>query len=178
MNRLLKIIIGVWVFVLAGCSKEEDFLIDQRESFESYLSRQEGGYTVEGGVYRYVVNADREGYANDPVIEYGDSVTFNFAAYTFGSPLGTLYYTNVQEWLSAGSTNLNTAYWDMTPSRVRLGYTPLLKGVESGLVGNRMNDSLLLFVTSDLAYGSVSVGAIGPDEPTVWSVKINNVVKQ
>ena len=177
MNYLLKIIIGIWVFVLVGCNKEEDFLIDQRDSFESYLSRQEGEYTVEGGVYRYVVNADREGYESDLVIEYGDSVTFNFAAYTFGSPLGTMFYTNVQEWLPSGSETLNTAYWDMTPRRIRLGYTPLLKGFESGLVGNRMNDSLLLFVTSDLAYGSVNMGALGPDEPTVWSVKINNVVK-
>ena len=178
MNRLLKIIVGIGVFVLAGCSKEEDFLIDQRDSFESYLSRQEGGYTVEGGVYRYVANADREGYADDPVIEYGDSVTFNFAAYTFGSPLGTLFYTNVEGWLPSNSETLNTSYWDMTPRHIRLGDTPLLKGVESGLVGNRMNDSLLLFITSDLAYGGVSVGAVGPDEPTVWSVKINNVVKQ
>ena len=58
-------------------------------------------YTTPNGVYRYVANADREGYDREVPVEYGDSVSFDFAAYLFSSSIGALYYTNVKEWIPA-----------------------------------------------------------------------------
>ena len=42
---------------------------------------------------------------------------------------------------------------------------------------SRQNDSLLLFMTSDLVYGTENMGVVSPDQPVVWAVKIKKVVK-
>lgn len=173
--RIFKILILTVFFW--GCKKDDTFLIDQRTSFENYLTKQNLSYTVSGGVFRHVTNADREGYDQSALVEYGDSVTFDFAAYLYGSPLGNLYFTNVKEWLPSSASSLNTEYWPFVPQRILLGRTQLIKGLTYGLVGSHESDSLLLFMTSDLCYGSHNVGVVQPDAPTVWSVKINKVVK-
>ena len=65
---------------------------------------------------------------------------------------------------------LNTEYWSFEPQRVVLGATPMIRGLTYGLQGARESDSLQLFVTSDLAYGSGNTGEscatkIHPPEP-------------
>ena len=123
-------------------------------------------YTTPNGVYRYVANADREGYDREVPVEYGDSVSFDFAAYLFSSSIGALYYTNVKEWIPAKDLEV-----------LNLGSASLVKGLEYGLVNSRQNDSLLLFMTSDLVYGTENMGVVSPDQPVVWAVKIKKVVK-
>ena len=129
-------------------------------------------YTTPNGVYRYVANADREGYDREVPVEYGDSVSFDFAAYLFSSSIGALYYTNVKEWIPAKDLEvLNPEYWDFSTRRIKLGSASLVKGLEYGLVNSRQNDSLLLFMTSDLVYGTENMGVVNPDQPVVWAVK-------
>ena len=72
---------------------------------------------------------------------------------------------------------LNPEYWDFSTRRIKLGSVSLVKGLEYGLVNSRQNDSLLLFMTSDLVYGTENMGVVSPDQPVVWAVKIKKVVK-
>ena len=177
MNRWVIAALGVALW-LGGCKADDDVVSRQNTSFESYLKGANAPYAMRGGVYQYVANSGRSSYATDKAVTYGDSVIFNFAAYTFGSPLGTLFYTNVLGWLSSRDAALDVSYWDMTPRRIRYGVTPLMKGLSNGLAGSRENDSLMLFINSDLAYGDKGLGTVDPDQATVWVVKINKVVKQ
>ena len=73
-----------------GCKDDETYLDKQRTSFESYLSRMDFSYTTPNGVYRYVANADREGYDREVPVEYGESVSVDFAAYVVSSAGGAL----------------------------------------------------------------------------------------
>ena len=176
MKRILYILVLAAAF--GGCKDDETYLDKQRTSFESYLSRTDFSYTTPNGVYRYVANADREGYDREVPVEYGDSVSFDFAAYLFSSSIGALYYTNVKEWIPAKDLEvLNPEYWDFSTRRIKLGSASLVKGLEYGLVNSRQNDSLLLFMTSDLVYGTENMGVVNPDQPVVWAVKIKKVVK-
>ncbi len=96
----------------------------------------------------------------------------------FSSSIGALYYTNVKEWIPAKDLEvLNPEYWDFSTRRIKLGSASLVKGLEYGLVNSRQNDSLLLFMTSDLVYGTENMGVVNPDQPVVWAVKIKKVVK-
>ena len=166
------------VLLLGACKADDDVVTQQTNSFVSYLEGAKLPYAVRGGVYQCVANAERAGYATDKSVSYGDSVVFNFAAYTFGAPLGTLFFTNVKEWLPASYKTLDPTYWNMTPRRIRYGVTPLMRGLANGFSGSRENDSLVLFINSELAYGAQGMGVIEPDKATVWVVKISKVVKQ
>ena len=63
------------------------------------------------------------------------------------------------------------------PQRVVLGATPMIRGLTYGLQGARESDSLQLFVTSDLAYGSGNTGVVDGDQATRWFVYIEKVIK-
>ena len=86
------------------------------------------------------------------------------------------YYTNIRS-LVEGDTVLNTEYWSFEPQRVVLGATPMIRGLTYGLQGARESDSLQLFVTSDLAYGSGNTGVVDGDQATRWFVYIEKVIK-
>ena len=84
----------------------------------------------------------------------------------------------MKEWIPAKDLEvLNPEYWDFSTRRIKLGSASLVKGLEYGLVNSRQNDSLLLFMTSDLVYGTENMGVVNPDQPVVWAVKIKKVVK-
>ena len=177
MKKLWGICLAAWVG--ASCQPKDDHIVSQRTSIENYLNGANLPYVVQSGVYRYTANADRDGYEGETIVEPGDSVTLDFAPYSLGRPLGTLYYTNVREIMEANNRDgvLDPRFWDFSPKSVRVGHGGLLPSVEAGMVGCRQNDSTFLFVTSDLSYGSDRVGLIEPDSPVVWYLKINKVVK-
>ena len=162
-----------------ACAKEDDAVTSQRSAIESFLDSRGWEYAEASGVYRYTINADRPEYESEPQIAYGDSVVFDFAAYLFSGSVSATevpYYTNIRS-LVEGDTVLNTEYWSFEPQRVVLGATPMIRGLTYGLQGARESDSLQLFVTSDLAYGSGNTGVVDGDQATRWFVYIEKVIK-
>lgn len=164
------------LFLAAGCSDADTTESDQRAAFEKYLSGLGIPYTEQNGAFRYVVNADREGYEEAAEAAWGDSVKFGFALMEFQSRPSELIFTNIES-LVAGDTVLNPQYWSFAPLGVKLGSTPLMEGLSYALQGGRQGDSVVVLLTSEAAFGDKPVGIVPADTPVVWSVIINEVVK-
>lgn len=154
LKRFTQIVLISAGSLALACAKEDDAVTSQRSAIESFL--------------------DSRGW------EYAEaSVVFDFAAYLFSGSVSATevpYYTNIRS-LVEGDTVLNTEYWSFEPQRVVLGATPMIRGLTYGLQGARESDSLQLFVTSDLAYGSGNTGVVDGDQATRWFVYIEKVIK-
>ena len=176
LKNILSIVIPV--VLLSGCSAADSNAVDtQRTNIVNYLENNNFDYQLQAGVYKYTTNSDRDGYENAVAVNWGDSVAFMFAIYNFSSSIGELYFTNMEQLLS-GDTILNKEYWSFNPKKIKLGNGEILSSVESGLVGSREGDSVLLFLTSNIAYGKKNNGLIPANTSVVWTVKIDEVKKQ
>ena len=164
--------------LLASCGSDSNIVPDQRSAIENYIENRYPDYIVQNGVYKCVTNLDRSGYDAATAAASGDSIWFHFAAYTFGSsPSSSPYFTDIAEILE-GDTVLNPKYWPNGPQAVKIGATPLIKGLTAGLPDCRTGDSVLLFITSDLGYDDKSVGVVEQNTALMYFLKIENVKKQ
>ena len=184
--------------LLVGCS-EEDTLLSERDKIEKYLTSSRGMIAEEalGSVieeepafystfgryaYRHIVNyydADRE---LKPTLDWGDRAEIRFNAYVFSGNEPTvtsgLYLSNVQEVIDeAGKKSGNTLAWSNEPLVVELGTTKLLRGVEMVLAGCHEADSVQVYMTSGLAYGTGEFGIVPKNSMVAWYMKIEKVTK-
>ncbi len=163
--------------VVAGCGPDMEIVPDQQDKILSYLDGKSLEYENIDGVYRYIANPERGGRALAPVVSEGDSVNFLFAAYTFVNAPQDLFYTNF-DFIIEKDTVLNPLFWPEVPQRVKVGATRLLEGITRGLPGVCEGDSVQLFLTSDLAYGSKMVGSVPKDCAVVYYINVISVKKQ
>lgn len=160
-----------------GCGKDTNIVPDQRTAIIKYLESQKFEYTTQGGVYKYIANIDREGRDKAKEAIVGDSLSFRFEAYTFTSAPGTIFYTNKVA-VAAGMTGLNTTYWSFEPTKVKVGQSEgIIKGIANALPYCREGDSVLLYITSDLAYGDKFVSLIEKNTALQYIVNIENIKK-
>lgn len=177
MRKSVKWILFVWILAASGCGKEPPNLIsDQQDAFVSHLATTD--YTLRDGVYVVVANADRAGRDSQPVIQSGGTASFDYAAFRFrrsGAQDSIPAFTNRWEWVPR--TMLTRGWAEEiirmgSPKAVTIGQTSLIAGVERGLPGCRVGDSVRLFITSDLAFGSSAVGTIDANTPLIYVLKI------
>ncbi len=161
-----------------GCGTDRDIVPDQRTAIENYLnSKQITDYTIQDGVYRFVPNDDRETYDTDPAAAPGDSVYFMFEEYVFtSSGPGQLCYTNKSAIIGA-DTVINPQFWPLDPLGVRVGSTGLIAGLTRGLPGCRQGDSVVMLITSDLAYGDHPMGVVQRNKTIMMMLNILEVKK-
>lgn len=162
--------------LFCACGKDLDTLPKQQEAITRYLTGNNFDYTLQDGVYKRTPNKDRTNYPNEPIVNVGDSVTFNFEAYTFTTSPGTLFYTN-KPYLIEAMSNLNSQYWPKSPIKVKAGATEMVEGVARGLIQCRQGDSVQLFITSDLAFHDKAMGTIEPNMAIMYVLNIENVKK-
>ncbi len=157
---------------MAACGgEEEELLTKQQEAIEKYLDSKGLEYTIEGGAYKVIVAAG----ATDGVrAQRGDSLTFNYAAYVFTNSPNGLYATSWAH-LVEGQKDLNTEYWDFSPARIKLGESPIIKGVENALENCCVGDSLQIFMPSELGYGAEEMGSVTKNTALMFIVKIENI---
>ncbi len=187
--------------LLWSCSDEDyDTLEDQRDDIVTFLTTkhsptliaeedvaesldyQPAFYTVSGStVYRYIddyYNTDREEWR---VVQEGDAIYITFWCYDFSTTTSapsssTLLYTNdplyEDAYIEAG---LNVEYWDFSPKRIVLGSGEILKSIETALVGCREGDSIELYMTYNMAYGSGWVGLSSLEEPFAFFCTIDSI---
>lgn len=178
---------------MTACGVQEDAVPGQISTIERYLRSQgvypyeewlEDGtgaiqhyYTVQEGVYKYVVNGEREGRPGESQqCERGDSVVFRFAAYVFTGSQNALFYTNIAG--LAEGTGLNTDYWSFEPRRIKIGTTPVIKGLENALPYCCKGDSVALFITSDLGFDDNNIGTVPINSALLFALNIDDVIKQ
>lgn len=159
-----------------GCSEAENKAVDQRSAIQKYLETTELPFAqIQTGVYKQTVESDPELAESAPIVA-GDSVKYWFAIYDFTSKPGGLYYTNVEA-LIPPESGLNTQYWSFELQRIKVGKSSLLGSVQDGMIGSRAGDSVLLFLTSEKAYGDTEVGVVPPNSAILFALKINEVSK-
>ncbi len=188
------------LLLLVGCSDVDlDLLEDQQEDIVSFLTSshsptliaesdlaesleyQPAFYTTTGTtVYRYIAdwyNADRDAQRE---VVMGDTLYITFWCYDFSSystPSSSyLLYTNdplyEDAYIEAG---LNVEYWDFSPKEIVLGSGDILKSIETALIGCREGDSVELYLTYNMAYGSEWIGLSSLEESIAFFCTIDSI---
>lgn len=179
MSRILGLIILFGAVIWFGsCGSDEMVLPDQWEDIEDYLSDNDMSYTEIDGVYRHIGNADREDYETSEVIAKGDSVSYFYESYTFDDGPSELIWSNKDYIIAAVDTlGGNTELWSNEAVNIKLGTTSLLAGVTKGLEDCRQGDSVVLIMSSDLAYQDKLMGVVDPNTPIMYILNIQTVKK-
>lgn len=136
-------------------TKEEELSL-----LNEYLtSLQSKGYNIDTtsqGLYYVVMDKGEGAFANT-----GDTLTVGYAGYYVN---GALFGTTMNE---AGTEDLK---WTFI-----LGKPEMIKGWDQGMKLMKKNSRVQLIAPSDLAYGSVGNGTIGPYKTLVFVVKMYDI---
>jgi FKBP-type peptidyl-prolyl cis-trans isomerase len=152
--------------IITSCdnSLETDKRYEEEKSIESYINSQKWIYTKGNGVY-HVVRLQSYGYE----VNYGDTILFWYKGYTVKSPV-LVFDTNIKS--VAIEASLDTVVRKFEPARAVVGSTPLLKGLNYGLLLCRESQKATLLFPSNLGYGDNYVGPISPWSPLAFDVEI------
>ncbi len=154
-----------------ACGKPDYNIDGQNQRIESYLRSQNAEYVNNSGAYRYTYHSGE----GTEMLAPGDSVYFYFSGYLFtGAPRG-LFATNIEA--DAESAGFDKTYMDFSPRRVVLGGGELISGLELGLAGSKQGDSLMVLMSSDLAYGDRETGIVKPGSSVAFKVVIDRIIK-
>ena len=172
-----------------GTSDEDTIIPDQREAITQFLDNNELEYEEVNSVFRHFPSP-RTSNPDAPVVKQGDEVGIYFELYnaTYTKQNGSLapvpttaLYSNkkfIQDTLR--KLNLNTEYWPSCeePLNAKVGSGELITGLNRGLVGCRKGDSVLLFITSNLAFGEKPTSIIPANTAILYIVNIQTVNNQ
>lgn len=163
-GRVVGFFVAVVAMFVTSCIVVDEFEPKQRTQIENYLQNGKKDYFVTSDSAFVVLEGNRLLAVGEPRpkgAEKDDRVEFNVEAYTFSSSPATYpYYTNKRYLAEQLSATLDTSYWDFEPYSIRLGHDEIINGLEEALVGSIVGDSILVFLTSSLAYGSAGMGAV------------------
>ena len=201
MKRLIYMTMGVAALFLGGCNNDVDMLTSQKDAIVKYLTssrrliaQEEIGSVIEENpafytafdqsVYRHITNyyaADRNEWAE---VDEKSTIVINFNAYTFtGSEpnMQSIYWSNIPTTISSIEASNNHQYdkliWEDKPMTIQLGRGHTIKGLETALIGCRDQDSVQVYMTSNVAYGKQLIGSVPKNSSVAWYIKILNVIK-
>ena len=174
---------GLIVSVLVGCEASDEFAPKQRTQIEKYLASKGVEFSLVGdSVFVYVAGnklADAGMLPAEPqTIAKGDSLVFNFEAYTFAStPANKPYYTNKKWLMDKFYPTFDSSYWDFSPRRIKVGTGAILKGLEEALMGRMEGDSVAVFLTSNNGYGDHALGYVDKNTALMWVLNVEQIKK-
>lgn len=201
MNLVRKLMIICFAAAVSvACGDDYESLEKDRTAIQTYLTGtlgDEGTYEVADNVYKYVQNADREGYAGAAVVAKGDVVELYYEAYAFATSLRLdagnynptlIFATNRPETLDyvcdpeqMGTLSLpawERTLWDDEPTVVTVGSTMLVEGVARGLPGSREGDRVWMLFASDLGFGEKELGTVARNQILAYRLYIDKVTKR
>ena len=165
--------------VFAGCGGDDETTkkIDipaQRAAFMKFLDAKELVYTTtRDSIFKYTVGPNASGRT----VTVGDQVSIRYAGGVFNSTtssenlygFGGMFTTNVKlAAQQAGMDGLELLLPD--PLDITLGRSGLIRGLDLGMQGSRLGDTVLLYITSDLAYNNEPMGLLAAGTPVVFEV--------
>lgn len=185
---------------VCGCSAyDQDEIDDQREDIVSFLTTKHSPLliaesdvadsldddpefytTYSDRAYRYIVDYYNQERLNRTEVKSGDTIYLTFWCYdfsTYATPSDSyLYFTNDPTYESAlQAAGLNTEYWSFEPSKVVLGNGDILNAIEKSLIGCREGDTVEIYLTYNLAYGSNWVGLTTLESPVAFFCSIDSI---
>lgn len=175
----LAVVSLVVASLATSCIATDEFAPKQRTQIESYLSGKEYRVTSDSAyVYLAGNKYDIAPENRSQGAAMGDRVTFNVEAYIFnGRPADDPYYTNKRYVAELLPENLNKEYWNFEPIVATLGRGDILNPLEEAFEGSIGGDSLLVFLTSSIAYGSTGMGAVPKDTPVMMILTVEEIEK-
>jgi hypothetical protein len=205
--RIIQIVLAALLTgALAACGKVDDTIASAQTSIIRALESKHvyergnlsdpppveinGYFDIVGGAYRYISNEWTDGLERPdrdqaPVIERGDSISFQFDARIFsGNDFGSYrtFYTNVEKRIaeirsSANNDQFDLRFWPTTPLKIKVGSDPgILKSVQEALIscrageGDIVGDEVRIYLTSDLAFGNRAVGIVPANSTVVFEI--------
>ncbi len=199
MIKIKNILLLAMLFV-CGCSAyDQDEIDDQREDIVSFLTTKHSPLliaesdvadsldddpefytTYSDRAYRYIVDYYNQERLNRTEVKSGDTIYLTFWCYdfsTYATPSDSyLYFTNDPTYESAlQAAGLNTEYWSFEPSKVVLGNGDILNAIEKSLIGCREGDTVEIYLTYNLAYGSNWVGLTTLESPVAFFCSIDSI---
>jgi len=152
--------------IITSCdnSLENDKRYEEEKSIESYINSKKWTYTKGNDVY-HVAQSQSYGYE----VNYGDTILFWYKGYTVKSPV-LVFDTNIKS--AAIEAKLDTVVRKFEPVRAVVGSTPLLKGLNYGLLLCRENQKATILFPSNLGYGDSYVGPVMPWSPLAFDVEV------
>ena len=175
--------IGLMMSALVGCEGSNEFVPKQRTQIERYLASKSADFELVGdSVFVYVAGnklADAGTLPAEPqTIAAGDSLVFNFEAYTFTStPAAKPYYTNKKWLMDKYYPDFDSSYWDFSPKRIKVGAGEILTSLEEALVGRMEGDSVAVFLTSNNGYGDSAMGTVEENTALMWVLNVEEIKK-
>ncbi len=189
---------AVAALLAVGCEDDVDFFTRQQDSIVRYLTssrrliaEEERGDVIEENpafytsfermTYRHIPTYYDEGRDALPQVDMGKKLELTFDAFVFSGSepqLSACYWSNSTKTIEALKTAGNDfadLEWSTEPLVVTLGETPLIAGLERGLVGCREKDSVQIYMTYKTAYGKELLGTVPKQSPVAWYVKILSV---
>lgn len=170
-NILLFFLVISVVWSCADADEAES-VADQKEYILSYLESNGYSYSNVGGVYRVTFPSSS---STSVTLEKGDTLQFYHAQYTFDSDFTSLYNTNILD--LAIEYDMDITGMDFNPYTIKYGTTDIIEGYEQGFSNVNQGDTLLLFITSDLAYGNKELSTLDKNQSIASYVIIEKIVK-
>lgn len=176
---ILSAVVAV-VAMVTSCVEIDEFAPRQRTQIESYLGDKEYRVTSDSAFVHLAGNKLNIAAEQRPAgAKKGDKVTFNFEAYTFSSrPANTPYYTNKRYVAETISQDLNTQYWDFEPMEATLGAGDIINPLDESFEGCIVGDSLLVFLTSSIAYGTPGMGSVPKDTAVMMILTVEELTER
>ncbi len=172
MKKILNLISIVALAILFSfCTKQdrENTIIGQEADIDKYLSSLQGAEIVRnGGSNRAIINLGLDGTQAAP----GDSLYIRYAGYTFSNGKGTLFVTNDPDVAAE-----NNFPMQVTPEKIELGKSALVKGLELGLNGVKQGEYCYIVFSAKYGYGNTTVANIPKLTPLFFEVWVDKVIK-
>ncbi|MFI3315514.1 MAG: FKBP-type peptidyl-prolyl cis-trans isomerase [Rikenellaceae bacterium] len=174
MNKKLIYILIIVFTAQFSCNRTEEYdtLVMQKERILDYLVDYDLDYSVRDDVYTVPLNTLEN--SSTMAISAGDSVYFNYASYTFVTAPVSLYTTNISEVAEDAGMAFEGPF---TPLGIKYGESDIIEGLEIGLRGLMQNDSVMLFIPSDLAFKDKAIGTLSEYCTLAMFIDIVEIVK-
>lgn len=165
-------LIAALLLSVVSCSKSDDTIDTQEKSLVDFLTQKQFDYVDMKGVYRYTLGTS----AGSETVAEGDSIAFYYSGYQFNNSreygFGAYFYGNIYE--DAARDKFDTLAMKFTPDRIRVGHGNLA-GLDKALPGVHCGDTVLIYMTSEYAYGQAGCYVVPKSKSVVFKVIIDSV---
>ncbi|MFI3322938.1 MAG: FKBP-type peptidyl-prolyl cis-trans isomerase [Rikenellaceae bacterium] len=155
-----------------GTLSEEETDYGQMTLIEDYLDSNSITYSFRDNVYSVDMNS--ESVDTSVILEVGDSVYINYAAYLFSSGQGSLFGTNISD---IAEENGFTSIDEYEPLGIKYGVSEVIQGLTVGLRSSSVGDSTMLYMPSGMAYGDRRNGVVPEYSSIMMFVDVVEIVK-
>ena len=170
--KIKRLMILALLCIVASCSSSEDTLESQENTIVNFLTQSNLNFVDFRGVYRHIYHTK----SGEETVAIGDSVAIYYSGYQFSQGrdkgLGSYYYGNIKS--DAVENKFDTVIMDFTPMKIKVG-AGNLSGLNIALPGVHRGDSMIIYMTSEYAYGQEGCYTVPKSTSIAMKIVIDSV---